>query len=201
MQIKVCGLNSASNMAEIDGLRPDFVGMIFHAASPRFVGETIFPKTMAKKVGVFVDCPVHFMLQQAIKYEFSYFQLHGNEPLSTVKKLQEKGFQIIKMFRVSEKMDYNNLKKFEPYCDYFLFDTKGKNPGGNGLKFNWNLLEDYPLKTPFFLSGGIGPEDVELIKNFQNPALSGVDLNSRFEISPGLKNKEQLKRFMNEIRK
>lgn len=188
-------------MAEIDALRLDFVGMIFHTASPRFVGETIFPETTAEKVGVFVDSPVHFMLQQAIKYGFSYFQLHGNEPLSTVKKLHEKGFQIIKVFRVSGKMDLAGLKKFEPYCNYFLFDTKGKNPGGNGLKFNWDLLEDYPLKTPFFLSGGIGPEDVELIKNFQNPAFAGIDLNSRFEISPGLKNKEQLKKFMNEIRK
>lgn len=201
MQIKVCGLKEASNMTEIDALKPDFMGIIFHPGSPRFAGGKSFPKTSAIKVGVFVDGPIHFIMRQAEKHGFDHLQLHGNETLSTVKELYENGFHVIKTFSVSEEIDIELLAEFTPYCDYFLFDTKGKKPGGNGLKFNWALLKKYSLKTPFFLSGGIGPEDLTAIKKIKHPAFAGIDLNSRFERLPGIKDSKTLKPFIDDIRK
>ena len=131
----------------------------------------------------------------------SYIQLHGNENLSMVKELYNKGYRIIKSFSIGETIDNSIMQSFSPFCEYFLFDTKGEKAGGNGLKFNWQLLEDYKLKTPFFLSGGIGAEDIEPIKKIKHTAFAGIDINSRFEISAGIKNIELIKNFINEIRK
>lgn len=186
-------------MQEIDRLHPDFVGLIFYPKSTRFIGGEIFPNTTAQKVGVFVETPIHYMVRQAEKHGLDYLQLHGGECLEKVKNLHEKGFQIIKVFSVGQDFDYTILEAFAPYCAYFLFDTLGEKPGGNGVQFNWDTLTDYQLQVPFFISGGIGPGDVEQIKSFSHPALAGIDLNSGFESKPGLKNNQLLKKFIHEI--
>lgn len=199
MKIKVCGLKDPKNMQEIDALHPDFVGLIFYPKSPRFIGGEIFPNTTAKKVGVFVETPVHYIVRQAEKHQLDYIQLHGKESLEKVKSLYEKGFQLIKVFSVGPNFDFSVTADFEPYCAYFLFDTQGEKPGGNGLQFNWEMLQTYSSKTPFLLSGGIGPADVEQIKKFAHPAWRGIDVNSGFESKPGVKNNCLLKKFIDEI--
>lgn len=188
-------------MLDIDELHPDFIGMIFHSPSLRFIGENTIPKTITSKVGVFVNSTIEYMIVQAKKHDFTHIQLHGSEDVSLAKELYNKGFKIIKTFSIDKAIDNSMMEDFTPYCSYFLFDTKGENPGGNGSKFNWKLLQNYQLETPFLLSGGIEPEDVKFIKNIKHKAFSGVDINSRFETSPGIKNVELIKIFINEIRK
>ena len=201
MLIKVCGLKDSQNILSIDALHPDLVGLIFHEGSPRFIGKNIIPKTTTKKVGVFINSTIDSIIQQSDKYDLSYIQLHGNENISMVKELYNKGYKIIKSFSIGETIDNSIMQSFSPFCEYFLFDTKGENAGGNGLKFNWQLLDDYKLKTPFLLSGGISGEDIEEIKKIKHTAFAGIDINSRFEISAGIKNIELIKNFINEIRK
>ena len=201
MLIKVCGIKESSNIINVDALHPDLIGLIFYENSLRFIGGNIIPKTNTPKVGVFVNSTVDNIIQQSTKYDLSYIQLHGNENISMVKELYHKGFKIIKSFSIGETIDNSIIHNFSQFCEYFLFDTKGENAGGNGLKFNWQLLEDYKLKTPFLLSGGIGANDIESIKKIKHKAFTGIDINSRFEISAGIKNIELIKNFINEIRK
>jgi len=201
MLIKVCGLREWSNMLQVDALHPDLMGIIYHHESPRFVKENVIPKTTTPKVGVFVDSSIHHIIHQAGTYDFSYIQLHGVLDLTIARELHRKGFKVIKAFSIGQKIENSFMQKFVPYCTYFLLDTKGDKPGGTGIKFNWQILENYQLETPFLLSGGIGPEDVELIKSIHHPAFEGVDINSRFETSPGVKNIELIKMFINEIKK
>lgn len=191
----------SANMMDVDALQPDFIGMIFYNHSLRFIGENVTPETNTSKVGVFVNNSLHYIIQQARKHNFSHIQLHGSENVILVKELHQNGYKVIKSFSIEHAIDNSIMNAYAPFCTYFLFDTKGSNHGGTGVKFNWRLLPDYQLDTPFILSGGIGPGDVALLKNINHPALAGIDINSRFEISPGLKNIELLKLFINEIRK
>jgi phosphoribosylanthranilate isomerase len=201
MIIKVCGMKEDQNILGLDKLQPDFIGLIFYEKSPRFIGENPIPKTNAKKVGVFVNSSLEEIIFQAQKLDFNYVQLHGDEDISLAKSLQEKGYKVIKNFSIADKIDNEVMKIWQPFCEYFLFDTKGKSYGGTGEKFNWNILENYNLETPFILSGGIAPEDVSEIKKNKHKAFAGIDLNSKFEIAPGIKNIEKLKLFIDEIRK
>ncbi len=200
MKIKVCGLKYPENMLAIDELNPDFLGLIFYEKSPRYFADDFVPKITAKKVGVFVNETVEKIEGKSNELGLDYIQLHGSESVEFVESLCQKGFNIIKAFSIYDRIDNEMLKQYEPLCNYVLFDTKGKNAGGNGVKFDWNILKEYTLETPFFLSGGIQPKDVDSINAIQHKGLAAVDINSGFEAAAGIKNIELVKQFIHDIR-
>lgn len=199
MIVKVCGLNTAENCLAIDALDPTLLGMIFYEKSPRYIAKKSLPETKADKVGVFVNAELADILSAVEKHRLRYVQLHGHESLALAKSLKQKEVKMIKCFSIDQELNMDEMREWQPYCDYFLFDTKGKYLGGNGVKFNWRLLHDYKLDTPFLLSGGISLTDVKELKKISNPAFAGVDINSRFELEPGIKNVEQVKSFIDGI--
>nr|WP_293302464.1 phosphoribosylanthranilate isomerase [Allomuricauda sp.] len=216
MKLKVCGMNQ--NPLEVAQLQPDYLGFIFWEPSARFFEGNMpnVPKSI-KKIGVFVDAPLEEVLEKVAQYQLDAVQLHGKESVAycdalrhaelvsashkdeTPKQVRGDGIEIIKVFSIKDNFDFSILKEYEAVCDYFLFDTKGKLPGGNGYTFDWSVLENYPSTKPFFLSGGIGLESVEKLKEFRNSPAStycyAIDVNSRFETQPGLKNIASLKAF------
>lgn len=199
MTIKVCGMRDAQNIRDIESLGVDWIGMIFWPKSKRYVAEvpSYLPGHL-KKVGVFVDSTQDDILQHISNYQLDIIQLHGQESPDFAKAL--KPHTIVKAFNIEKADDLLQTEKYEGIADYFLFDTKGKMVGGNGQKFDWSVLTAYQGKTPFLLSGGIGPEDAESVKSFHHPRCIGIDLNSRFESEPGFKDINQLKTFINNIR-
>lgn len=204
MKIKVCGMKIPDNILEVAVLQPDYLGFIFYEKSPRFF-EGGIPEIneKVKKTGVFVDASKEFILEKTFKHNLQAVQLHGRETPAFCAALKAEGVEIIKVFSVKEEFDFNELKAYEGKTDLFLFDTKGKAKGGNGISFNWKTLKNYPSETPFFLSGGIGPEDLRKLKEFQayfeekgkSALFYGIDLNSKFETIPGCKDFERLKKF------
>ena len=188
------------NILEVGALLPDYMGFIFWEKSSRYFDGVIpdLPKSI-KKVGVFVNETAEIILAKAQKYDLQAIQLHGHESVAFCQDLRENlkqvQIEIIKVFSVDDDFDFEVLKPFEAVCDYFLFDTKGKLPGGNGTTFDWKVLEKYPSSKPFFLSGGIGIEEMDAVKEITktNLPLYAIDLNSKFEIEPGLKNIELCK--------
>jgi len=204
MRIKVCGMKSTQNREQIEQLPVDLLGYIFYAPSRRFVGEHpeagLFDSAKPK-VGVFVDENAFEVMALAKNFGFEYVQLHGKENPKTCGMLKKQGLKIIKAFSVDETFDFTKTAPFEKVSNFFLFDTKTKLHGGSGQKFDWNLLNRYTGHTPFFLSGGITPEDITEIKKIDHPKLTGVDLNSGFEDEPGRKNSEKLKTFIEALNK
>ena len=192
-------MRDAQNIRDVESLGVDWIGMIFWPKSKRYVAEvpSYLPEHL-KKVGVFVDSTLDDILQHISDYQLDIIQLHGQESPDFAKAL--KPHTIIKAFNIEKADDLLQTEKYEGIADYFLFDTKGKMVGGNGQKFDWSVLTAYQGKTPFLLSGGIGPEDVESVKSFHHPRCIGIDLNSRFESEPGFKDINQLKTFINHIR-
>jgi len=204
LRIKVCGMKSTQNRQEVEKLDIDFMGYIFYAPSKRFVGVNPEPglfNSEKPKVGVFVDENAFEILGLAKNLGFEYVQLHGNENPKTCQMLKNQGLKIIKAFNVDEKFNFKTTQQYEKVSQFFLFDTKTKLHGGSGEKFNWAILDNYTGHTPFFLSGGIGPDDAKTIKEINHPKLTGVDLNSGFELEPGIKNIENLKIFIVELKK
>lgn len=201
MKIKVCGIKEPENCLAVDKLGTDMLGMIFYDKSPRFINETILPETKAAKVGVFVNAGFADILANVKKHHLSYVQLHGKEPVELSRKLQANGIKVIKCFSIENEINNNEMTGWESFCSYFLFDTKSEKLGGSGKQFDWNLLENYQLRTPFLLSGGIGLSDLSRIKMIHHPAFAGVDINSKFELEPGKKNIDQVKLFIDEIKK
>jgi len=199
VRIKICGMKYPENIIEVGTLLPDFMGFIFWKKSSRyFDGEIpMLPKSI-KKVGVFVDESIAIIESKIEKHNLNCIQLHGTESVEFCQKLKELPIEIIKVFSIKDNFDFTVLKEFEGVCDYFLFDTKGELPGGNGTTFNWNLLKKYPSKKPFFLSGGIGIEQIKVLKEMNLP-IYAIDVNSKFETEPGLKNKELLQSFQSQI--
>ena len=202
MQLKVCGLKEYKNvqdLAEIAG--PDFMGFIFHQKSPRCVDEDVLFQIIpcipsnVKKVGVFVNATTEEMIEKANKFHLDYLQLHGEEPVKQCEELERKGQKIIKAFGMRPQFDFDQLQYYAPYVSFFLFDTKGEKEGGNGYAFDWQILNSYDQKVPFFLSGGISLENVEQVKEFLHLNIFALDVNSKFEVSPGLKDISQLKAF------
>jgi len=200
MIIKVCGLKFEQNLNDISALDIDMVGYNFYEPSPRYVQNKL-PNISShiKKVGVFVNASESFILQKVYEYNLDYAQLHGDENLEFCKKIKAY-IPIIKVFRVNDKLDVNLLKTFD-FCDFFLFDTATKQFGGSGQKFDWSLLNEFGIKVPFLLSGGIGPDDLEDILKISHSQFLGIDINSKFEISSGLKDIEKVKAFVDEIKK
>lgn len=190
------------NRQEVEKLDVNFLGYIFYGPSKRFVGETPEPglfNTEKPKVGVFVDENAFEILALSRNLGFEWVQLHGKENPKTCQLLKRQGLKIIKAFSVDENFDFENTLQYEKVANYFLFDTKTENHGGSGQKFNWSVLDKYDGHIPFFLSGGIGPEDAENMLKISHPKLTGVDVNSGFEDEPGIKNIENLKMFINRI--
>ena len=199
VRIKICGMKFPENILEVGALLPDFMGFIFWEKSSRYFDDEIpmLPKSI-KKVGVFVDESFEIVVSKIDKHNLDCIQLHGNESIEFCKKLKELPIEIIKVFSIKDNFDFTVLKEYEGVCDYFLFDTKGELPGGNGTTFDWNLLKEYPSKKPFFLSGGIGIEQIKILKEMNLP-IYAIDVNSKFETEPGLKNTELLKSFQSQI--
>ncbi len=194
MKLKICGMKQPENMLEVGALLPDYMGFIFWEKSARYFDEIIpeLPKSI-KKVGVFVNAPLEEILEKIEKHDLQAVQLHGDESVEfceNLKKNTPKLIEIIKVFSILDTFDFAALKPFESVSDYFLFDTKGKLPGGNGTTFDWKVLENYPSTKPFFLSGGIGMEEMEAVNEIlkTNLPVYAIDVNSKFEIEPGLKN-------------
>ncbi len=202
MKLKICGMKYPDNILEVSQLLPDYMGFIFWEKSSRFFDGEIpnLPKSI-QKVGVFVNAPIDEIVSKIKKYHLDLIQLHGNESVELCMELKNENIQIIKVFSVNDDFDFNVLEPYEAVCDYFLFDTKGKLPGGNGIVFDWKVLETYPSTKPFFLSGGIGIEEIASVKQLlkTNLPIHAIDINSKFEIEPGLKNIELLKEFKNTI--
>lgn len=197
MKIKVCGMRDSENISELMTLKPDYIGFIFYAQSKRFVAELpqIEIPASVKKVGVFVNETIGEIVEKTNLYKLDFVQLHGDETAEYCSALGTKNIKIIKAFSVDENFDFSVLKPYEKNVSLFLFDTKGNNYGGNGFKFNWELLQNYTGKTPFLLSGGISKNDAKEIKKFNHPAFLGIDINSGFELEPGLKNIKEIKEF------
>ena len=194
MKLKVCGMRDTQNILALDEVKPDLMGMIFYAKSKRHVDQSPdFQEVAIPRVGVFVNANLSEVIEKANVYQLAYIQLHGDETVEYVKELFEQGYRIIKVFRIKNQLPIETMKSYEPFVEYFLFDTQTSQYGGSGEQFDWSLLEQYHLKTPFFLSGGISLEDLESIKSIQNKQLAGIDVNSRFEISPGVKDIAKVK--------
>ncbi len=206
LKIKVCGMRDPENISGVVTALPDYLGFIFYPKSKRFVGFDPLSEVLSaihesvKKVGVFVNETPEKVLKIVHNWNLDVVQLHGNETPEYCRQIQELGISVFKAFSVDESFDFATLNAYSGVCEYFLFDTKGQLPGGTGQKFNWQLLENYKGDVPFFLSGGIGSEDLEAIWNFGHPRWRGIDINSGFEISPALKDVEKVKYFISGIR-
>lgn len=200
LKLKVCGMNK--NTREVAALKPDYLGFIFWEPSKRhFEGKMPSIPHSVKKVGVFVDATIQDIADKVKTYGLLLVQLHGKESPGFCDELKTKipQLKIIKVFSIKDNFNFDQLKHFEDVCDYYMFDTKGKLPGGNGYAFNWEVLKNYPSIKPYFLSGGIGLEEIDSIKEFMKRPEAHychvIDVNSKFEIEPGLKNIEKLKKF------
>lgn len=223
VRVKVCGMRERYNIEALSQLPVDFVGLIFYPKSSRYVfadtheyadstavdlgflrlpfeGKGNYPKNL-KKVGVFVNEELDQVLNYVHNFELDYVQLHGQENVFYCKQLKDAGVKIIKAFSVDRQFSFTITNAFEFYCDFFLFDTKGKLPGGNGVAFDWKTLENYHGETPFFLSGGLAPGMEDAVINFKHEQFFALDINSGFENYPGFKNVDLISDFLNKINK
>ncbi|MCK8480177.1 phosphoribosylanthranilate isomerase [Psychroserpens algicola] len=200
MKLKVCGMKTKDNILNVAKLNPDFMGFIFYKNSPRYFNSVIpeLPEHI-KKIGVFVDATYDYIKGIVQKHQLHGVQLHGNESPELCKQLQDLNCTVIKVFSIKDSFDFNTLEPYEDVCDFYLFDTKGKHPGGNGFTFDWTVLKNYSSIKPFFLSGGIGLNELNKLLSFlKRPEAvfcHSLDVNSKFETNLGLKNIEKLKEF------
>ena len=216
--VKVCGMREADNIREVEALGVDWMGFIFWPKSSRYVSEMpSYLPTKCKRVGVFVDASIGDIMTIAEQYQLDLIQLHGQESPNYIAQLTSHlksltSIKLIKAFNIATAADLETTKRYEGYVDYFLFDTKGKSVGGNGEKFDWSVLSEYRGNTPYLLSGGIAPDDVPArtfspshpltfspFHPFTSPLCIGIDLNSRFETSPGVKDINKLRTFIKEL--
>jgi phosphoribosylanthranilate isomerase len=212
MMIKVCGMRDIENINQLQELDIDFMGIIRYSKSKRFVDdsqkEKVAQQTMNKgTVGVYVNESLENILKDIIPLQLDVIQLHGDEDSAFAKALLEIDIKIFKAFQISDDFDFNSLKEWEELAAqyvgklFFLFDTATPNYGGSGKKFNWSVLDSYKGEVPFLLSGGISKDDVALVKEFKHNMFLGIDLNSKFETEPGVKNIEEIKTFIEKLRK
>lgn len=195
-------MRNANNIVDVLALGLDYIGFIFYSKSKRFVGEDFDSQIAAsipsrvQKVGVFVNADFDYITSKVENYGLQCVQLHGSESPELCTELQEMGVEVIKVFSVGNDFDFERLKAYESCCNYFLFDTKGKDYGGNGITFNWAALENYPSQKPFFLSGGIDLQHLPFLQKWQHPQLYAIDVNSCFEVCPALKNVDRLQELV-----
>jgi len=202
MKLKICGMREPENIVAIAALAPDYLGFIFWAPSSRYVNQSTPTLTEEiKKIGVFVDATLDYIETIIKEHQLQAVQLHGNETSAYCKQIQYLGVEVIKAFSIQNDFDFSELKAYENSCDFFLFDTKGELPGGNGYCFDWSILKAYPSKKPFFLSGGIGIENVEELQKLlkTNLPIYAIDVNSKFESAPGIKKVNELRQFKKEL--
>ncbi len=189
-------MRESANIRSVASTRPDFMGFIFYKKSPRYVGENFsMPDDLddnIQRVGVFVNEDVYAIVDLVSKHRLDFIQLHGDESPGYCKALKEKGIGIIKVFSMGDSFDFATTDQYKSEVDYFLFDTKGKARGGNGVTFNWSLLENYKGTIPFFLSGGIDPENVNEVFSLSHEQLFAIDVNSGIESAPGIKDISKL---------
>jgi phosphoribosylanthranilate isomerase len=212
MKLKICGMKYKDNIQAVAQLQPDYLGFIFYDKSARHF-NTFIPElpNSIKKVGVFVDEDLEKVLEKKEEFNLQALQLHGNESPEYCLELKEKYqteynqsvIEIIKVFSIKNEFNFDSLQPYEDVCEYFLFDTKGELPGGNGYTFNWDVLKRYPSTKPYFLSGGIGLNEIKKIKEFKESPASeycyALDVNSKFEVEAGLKNIEKLEKFKTNV--
>lgn len=209
-ELKVCGMLHPENILEVAALQPDYLGFIFFKGSKRYAGE-LDPEVVKalpeqiRRTGVFVNEEAGLVLELVQKYGLNAVQLHGAESpeycrgiAQYIKAIQPE-FKVIKSFGVNADFDFQQLEAYLGAIDYFLFDTQTPDHGGSGKKFDWNLLDKYKLDVSYFLSGGIGPESVEALNGISDPRLLAIDINSRFELEPGLKDAGKLTEFKNKL--
>lgn len=213
----------SANIADVVKAGADWIGMIFHPKSPRYV--TMIPSFAGiipdradtgaqsalgkvKRVGVFVDAMAQDIITRVVNYDLDYIQLHGSETPTLMRNLRatldpdiHPGIKLIKAISVADESDLRQCEQYEGVADLFLFDTRCPSHGGSGRQFDWSVLQAYRGQTPFLLSGGIGPDDAEAIKSFSHPQMIGIDINSRFETAPAVKDAEKIRTFINEIKK
>jgi phosphoribosylanthranilate isomerase len=209
MNIKVCGITEMKQLQQLDGLDIDFAGLIFYKESPRYIGEKISKKELKsadfdlKKVGVFVNPDMIDVLDAIDDYGLDAVQLHGDESPEMCEDLSSE-VEVIKAFRVTDGVDIDKLvAPYDAVCDYYLFDTGGlkESFGGTGKQFDWTILTKAKIEKPFFLSGGIGPDDAPKVKAFKHPDFFGVDINSLFEKEPGVKDMSKVLHFRQAMKK
>jgi phosphoribosylanthranilate isomerase len=204
MKLKICGMKYKANIKAIAALKPDYMGFIFYENSVRCVIEKIpqIPEGITK-VGVFVNARLEVVQKAILEYDLEVVQLHGTESTEYCHELKTDAIEIIKAFSVKDQFDFSELTPYEPHVNYFLFDTKGTNPGGNGFCFDWEILKNYNSETPYFLSGGIGIKDIEKLKTFRSSKIAekchAVDVNSKFELQPAYKDPIKLKSFIQKL--
>lgn len=204
LKLKVCGMNK--NTMEVAALRPDYLGFIFWKPSKRyFEGDMPAIPHKIEKVGVFVNAEIPEIKKLVKQFGLLLVQLHGTESPAFCDELKKEipQIKIIKVFSIKDEFNFKELAQFEDVCDFYLFDTKGKLPGGNGYAFDWSVLKNYRSSKPYFLSGGIGLEALASIKEFlerpESKYCHAIDVNSKFELEPGLKDMEALRKFKKEI--
>ncbi|SMO71001.1 phosphoribosylanthranilate isomerase [Saccharicrinis carchari] len=199
-------MRDATNIQAIAELNPDYLGFIFYPKSPRYLDTDFAPEIIhhlpqgIKRTGVFVNTTEQIIKDAVIKYGLHAVQLHGNESPEFCLKAKQMGVEVIKAFQIDEHFDFNTLSNYTKACDFYLFDTKTKAYGGSGQKFDWRILEKYDKQKPIFLSGGITAEDVPVILNLPQLNIYAVDINSKFEIKPGLKDVDLVKGFIRRMR-
>lgn len=206
MKLKVCGLSSAESIEEIAGLKPDMMGFIFYAPSPRNACAVLHSTVRSlpegiERVGVFVDSPVDHVLHVAGRYELNIIQLHGKETPEMCREIRSHGYKVLKAVGVNADIDWDEYRAYEGAVDMLVLDTLTAMHGGSGRKFDWSLLKSYPLSVPFLLGGGVGPDDAPAVTEAaaQLPLMVGIDINSRFEIKPGQKDAAKVSAFFSQI--
>mgnify|MGYP005995059763 CR=1 FL=1 len=209
MKLKVCGMKYIENIQQVAELKPDYLGFIFYEKSKRNFDGIIpeLPKTI-KKVGVFVNATIDEVVCRVNQYDLQVIQLHGDETVAYINELKckfesSRELEIIKVFGIKDKFNFDILNPYLDVVDYFLFDTKGKERGGNGITFDWKVLGNYPYSKPFFLSGGIGLKNKDKVMSFlrrhESKYCYALDVNSKFEIKPGVKKIEELQEFKKNV--
>lgn len=200
-------MTDISNIRDVVGIYPDFIGYIFYPGSARYIGSDpdrrIFREVPSEilKTGVFVNEPMDVITEKKYEFGLDFIQLHGDESPEDCRFLKEQGIKVIKSFSMDDNFRFSITESYEENCEYFLFDTKSISRGGSGNKFDWSVLNYSRLGRPFFLSGGIRPDDFNTVMNIKNDKLFAVDINSRFEINPGIKDIDRIVKFINEFRK
>lgn len=203
LKIKICGMRDADNIRQAANLLPDYLGFIHYPGSPRYVAADFVILELpagVTKVGVFVNESVEGIADKCMRNRIQTVQLHGEESPQIAEKLCVLGFKVIKAFSIDDFFSFEKLRDYQGLVDRFLFDTKGKMPGGNGVAFNWSRLDEYKLTIPFFLSGGLSLENISVAATLDHPQLFGLDLNSGIEVRPGLKNIAVLQKVLEVIK-
>ncbi|PCH65059.1 MAG: N-(5'-phosphoribosyl)anthranilate isomerase [Bacteroidetes bacterium] len=202
MKVKVCGMRVKENISQVLKLEPDYMGFIFYERSKRYVNDLKINDLnfgQTKRVGVFVNPDSAAVVNKKEEYNLDLIQLHGDEDANFCKDLNDNGHDVMKVFHVDTDFDMNSINNYKPFCKYFLFDTASENYGGTGKAFNWDILKEYDNEIPLFLSGGIGLDNIEEINQLDYLNIQAIDINSKVEIEPGLKDVKKIKELISAV--